>query len=598
MIHITEADVNQAICEAITTFSPVYIDDDSYKEFSTHCKPYPFLVSNEGICALMKKSSGKAIECKIQPISSFVAVKHKLFNFETNEMSLALEINNGVNMIDEKFSRTILNKLEIKALLKYGVKFLENYSDMLIRYLLISENSADTVYVFDSIGWGRLNGVSIFKYNQIMCPSKFEGNFQSTYAGSLDIQPHGSLEKWLSMLKTEVIGNIPLTVCALLGFASPILASITEKYDLGSLIFSLSNDSSKGKSTSAMLASSIFSNPKLNRGTMRSFNSTQNFLVTFLSQISGLPVSLDEASEFVGDMNQLLYLLSSGVEKGRLNGNSEMKPEKSWESIILTTSEIDTLSENDQSGLNVRCFVIHDELTTSALNADHIRKAVLTNYGVAGRAYIQWLLDNKVNQIENDYLKAKKQLIQESLKTKKPSPLTKRILSKLAVVLVAARYARKCFGLDIDIDDIETYLLNIERQVAVKTDFAMSSLDTILQEISRNSLKFLTSDRPSGQNIVGKISEEEEYKTIAILKTEFQSYCSKNKIQNPHKVLTKLKKDGILQCETDRLTKRVRLAENMPLETCYILKVPDASSPSRQTGNQLPKLTSDDELNF
>jgi uncharacterized protein (DUF927 family) len=186
-------------------------------------------------------------------------------------MSLALEINNGVNMIEEKFTKTILNKLEIKVLLKYGVKFLESFSDLLIRYLLISENSADTVYVFDSIGWGRLDGVPVFKYDHIMYPSNSEDSFQSVYGGSLDLQPHGSLEKWLSMLKAEVIGNIPLTVCTLLGFASPLLASVTGKFDLGSLIFSLSNESSKGKSTSAMLATSIFSNPRLNCGDYAKF---------------------------------------------------------------------------------------------------------------------------------------------------------------------------------------------------------------------------------------------------------------------------------------------------------------------------------------
>jgi uncharacterized protein (DUF927 family) len=198
-------------------------------------------------------------------------------------MSLALEINNGVNMIEEKFTRTILNKLEIKALLKYGVKFLESFSDLFIRYLLISENSADTVYVFDSIGWGRLNDIPIFKYDRIISPSSSEDSFQSLYGGSLDLQPHGSLEKWLSMLKAEVIGNIPLTVCTLLGFASLLLASVTGKFDLGSLIFSLANESSKGKTTSSMLATSVFSNPKLNHGTMRSFNCTHNFLITFLS---------------------------------------------------------------------------------------------------------------------------------------------------------------------------------------------------------------------------------------------------------------------------------------------------------------------------
>lgn len=181
--------------------------------------------------------------------------------------------------------------------------------------------------------------------------------------------------------------------------------------------------------------------------------------------------------------------------------------------------------------------------------------------------------------MENDYLKAKDELTSEALKAEKTSPFTERIFSKLAVVLVAARYVRKCFGLKINIPEIKEYLLNMERQVPIKTDWVKNSLDLILQEVSRNSLKFLTSDRLSGQNIVGKVSDKKGYKLIAIMKSELQEYCRKSKIPNPHKFLSKLKDEGILQNEADRLTMRVRLNPDLPIQTCYVLKIPDRLTP-------------------
>ena len=596
-----DTEIENLVNETIDSFAPIFIDEDNYKKLLQHCKPYPFLSTSKGIATLVKKKSGNKgyAECKIQPIASFVRVKYRLHNVDTEEISLVLEIDNGIARVEKEFARTILSKMEIKALLTYGVKFLESYSDLLLSYLIKTESSAGIRNVHTSLGWTEIGNTPVFKCSEILYPSNSSITLKSSYRGNLDLHPKGCLDVWLNMVKSEVIGNVPLTVTLLLSFASPILAYVTEKYDLGSLLFCISNESSRGKTTSGALVASVFSNPCLNKATMRTFNATQNFIVSFLAQTSGLPVVFDEASEFSGNMEQLLYLLSSGCEKGRLDGNSEMKSEKSWRSIILTTSEFHLFSEDTApNGLKARCFEIPDQLTSSAENSDTIKTTIASNYGVAGKAYLQFLLNEKMDSLEHDYLKAKKQLIQESLKAGKTSPLTKRILSKLAVILVAARYVRKCFGLNINIVEIKAYLLNMERQVSIKTDIIANSLDIILQEISRNSLRFLTPDRPSGQNIVGKISEDEKYKTISILKTEFQAYCSKNKIQNPHKVLTGLKAKGILQCEKDRLTKRIRLNDFMPIQTCYILRIPDAKSLRRQPGNKLPKLTSNDELDF
>lgn len=602
--------VSNVVNAAIKDFSPISIDEENISEVLQNCDPYPYLTTDNGICMLMKKKSGSSnspSEFRVQPIASFVKVSHKLHNVDEESISIVLQIDNGVKRIEKEFDRTVLTKMEIRVLLTYGVRFLESYADALIRYLVMTETNADTLHIHSVLGWANNGNFPVFKCSEILCPSNSAIDLKSTYRGNLDLQPQGSLDVWLSMVKSEVIGNLPLTVTLLLAFASPILAYVTDTFDLGSIIFMIANESSKGKSTSAMLVTSTFSNPRLNCGTMRSFNSTQNSLVTFLSKASGIPVAFDEASAFSGNFDQLLYLLSSGVEKSRLDGNSEMKPEKSWKSVILTTSEFGLISDDTSAnGLKARCFSIQDELTKSASNADCIKTTVTTNYGGAGKAYVQWLLDNKISSITDDYIKMKNVLINESMKSgHQTSPLTQRILSKLAVVLLAAHYASACFDLNIDIQGVQEYLLNMERKVSVKTDFAKSALDIVMQEISKNSSKFLTPDRPSGQNIVGKVTEEKGFKTIAILKTEYQAYCKKNKIQNPHKVLTKLKDEGILQCEADRLTRRVRLEENLPVQTCYVFQIPDTiCMPSdRKTnlnlGKQLIPLDNiNDTINF
>ena len=592
--------VEDIVNEAIRTFSPIYLEEEDYQQVLLQCEPYPYLTSENGICILSKKKSGnkEGSECKIQPIASYVKVIHKLHNLDTEEIRVALEIDNGVSRIQKEFSRTILSKMEIRGLLTYGVKFVENYSDCLIRYLIMTEGKADTLHIHSSLGWSKIHNTPIFKCSEIIFPHKCKMKFHSSYRGNLDLQSHGSLTAWLSMIKSQVIGNLPMTVALLLAFASPILAFVTQKFDLGSLLFSISNESSKGKTTSGALITSVFSNPCLNKGTMRTFNATQNFIVSFLSQTSGLPVVFDEASEFSGDLEQLVYLLTSGCEKGRLDSNSEMRDEKSWRSIIISTSEINLLTDTSPNGLKARCFTIPDQLTKDADNADTIKTTVSSNYGVAGTAYLLWILDHKMNCLENDYLAAKNLLIQETSNSERePSPLTYRILSKLAVVIVAAQYVSECFDLKLNFEAIQGYLLKIEKTTSQKTDFAMDSLDVILQEISKNSAKYLTSNKIWCDNAVGKITEEKDYKIIDILKIEFLAYCAKNKLHNSHQVLIKLKERGILQCENDRLTKRVRLNEHISVQTCYEFKISDVLC-TRQglSSGQMTQISKDKQL--
>lgn len=175
-------------------------------------------------------------------------------------------------------------------------------------------------------------------------------------------------------MKQDVLPSVPLTFCLLLGFVAPILSYLSGKYDLGTLIFTLANKSSKGKTTSAMLAVSVFSNPTLGKGTMRSFFETQNFLLSVLSTGNSFPIAFDEAATYNSDFEKLFYLIAGGEDKGRLNSNSEMRPRRSWKTVVLLTSEFPTMGDSTPNGIKARCFNLSDPLTNSAEQADRIKK--------------------------------------------------------------------------------------------------------------------------------------------------------------------------------------------------------------------------------
>lgn len=263
----------------------------------------------------------------------------------------------------------------VSKLLDFGVVFMSTNQIPFGIFNEIRQASQNRTRPF-GFRLSEINGIPVFKAYDILAPSKVNLGTTNKYSGILNIEPKGSIDKWLQMVKQDVVPYTPLTLCMVLGFASPILALLTDKYDLGTLVFNV-EESSTGKSTSAMLFVSTFSNPILSKGTMRSFD-TQNFLTAFLAQGGTFPVAFDEAAAYPKDdfnFNQLMYLIAGGREKGRLNSDATMRPERSWKSIVLTTAEFDLMSDTAPNGIRARCFNITETLTTSAEHSDRIKKS-------------------------------------------------------------------------------------------------------------------------------------------------------------------------------------------------------------------------------
>ena len=229
--------------------------------------------------------------------------------------------------------------------------------------MLVSEQHADTIESYTQLGWIDINGTKAFKSNRLIAQG--DSKKEAKYLGNLDIEPKGDRDKWFDMIKSEVIGNIPLTTVMLAGFASPILGYLNQQYDLGSILFNLSNSSSKGKTTAAMLATSVFGNPAIDKSTMITFNATSNALVSFASKCNSHTIALDEAIiSTASDVTKQLYTLCAGRDKLRLNTDSELKEVSSFSSFIISTAEFDLIPDSATNGIRARVFELNDIFTT------------------------------------------------------------------------------------------------------------------------------------------------------------------------------------------------------------------------------------------
>ena len=504
-------------------------------------------------------------------VSSYIEVVGKEVDFDNGKVRLLVRYNNGITCIEQYFDRSILTRQGLDQLTRLGVAFNTISPSSFLTYLQATESNAPVSYTHMQLGWGRYNDNLVFKSYQLYSDN---ASIVSTYSGSLDLQPHGDAEKWLEMYQNEVRGNIPLTIVLLSAFASPLLGYLNQIHDIGSVLFNLCNVSSKGKTTAAMLAASVFGNPVMDKGTMITFNATGNALISFASQCNSHPIILDEAAIYDNptDIRRQLYTLCSGRDKLRLNSSSELKDVRTFSSCIISTAEFNLVDESSPNGIKVRVFELGDTFTKSAQNSDAIKTTVMQNYGHAGKQFVEYIIKHKLNDIERDYVHAKNEILQRIANKQE---LTERIISKLTILVLAAHYCNCCFGWKIHLKGISEYIRKLEMSVRRITDQTHYLLDCVVQEVCKNISNFYRDELEDvcGTRCIGKLFKQNERQYVAIYSTTANDIFKRYSIENAENILKVVKKNGMLLTEKDRITKRIKINDQVGLQKCYVFDI-------------------------
>lgn len=566
---------------------PLTCDQNNY--FVDHSNTFPYIKS--------KKWLSKVIDVKditfLFTFGTAVWVKEKLIDIDTDQVYLKIGYRLGEHEKETVYDSTILNQWGVKELLKDGIRFYDRNASDLVNYLIMDEENAPIRYTYSKLGWQITDDSIIFKSGSI---HDTNGTTDAQYIGKLELTPKGDLNTWIKMIHEEVISNTPLEFVMLLGFSSPILSYLNTKFDLGAMMFNLSNRTSKGKTTAAMLATSVFSNPLLNKGAAITYNATENSLIQYISACQGHTVVLDEvAISGSSDFSRLMYTICNGRSKMRLNGDATQKPVHEFNSIIISTAEFDLLNDDSPSGLKARVFEIKDELTRSAKNSDNIKRCIIENYAVAGGPFIETVFKN-IDNITADYEKDKGFLIS---KCKKIRELSERIFSKLAIILTTARYFNTTFhACQIDIESLAKYILHLEENISENTNPEERFLEIIKQEYAKNNHKYITKKYSNTapidytpSNCIGAIIISRDYTEIQMVESEFNRIISVYKLVSFKSILKNLKAIGVLQSEKDRLFKRIVLLKELGKQKCFCFRL---SSEHQKKQTEPPKVTNNE----
>src|SRR5699024_7689154 len=312
---------------------------------------------------------------------------------------------------------------------------------------------------------------------------------------------------------------------------------------------------SSGKTSAATLAVSICGNPNKGSKTLfRSWNGTPNALEAYINNNYGVPIVLDELSiSRLGQFTEILYSLSEGQGRQRANIHGGIKPIKQSGTSIISTSEFSIFNKSARNdGLNVRTIEISEPFTTSADNADAIKKAISANNGHVIPLVAEYLLNRKHAFLQ--WFRTEHQWFKTRLENE-TSNTGIRMFKRYATITTSARILERVIATPIDLDAVREYLVNYHSDSVNERSLADKSVETIVQFVAQNRGKFSEDNKLSTMTEnYGLIELKDGHIQVKMLKDVFKHMLEENQYQDVQNVVNALRDKGHIQSDRNRKT--------------------------------------------
>ena len=480
-------------------------------------------------------------------------------NIDTNNVMLPITtkyLNRDIKILIPRDKA--MSKREIIKLSLQGADVTEENAKYHIRSIEYQERKIGRVNnTHSELGFAKYKEKEIFKLYKAI-------NEDSSYVGALDLKPKGNLGNYLDDLREHVVPY--KNIAFALGVSSSIVAKLNMHYkDINTLLVHLFAESTKGKSTAAMLAISVWGNPNLSGGGLyNTWNSTENALSTSLAGNYGIAYALDELSmSKIEDTTSLIYNLVGGKDKARLTKDIELRAAATWTTSIISTGEVSLLSKaKNNTGLDIRVLELGGIVWTEDANhSDQVKALVNRNYGVFGADFVKRLIEFPADRLKEIFEEEREIFIQKVKEKNIQDDMLSRTSCKYAIVtltirLINSRYKDR--GIILDIEGIRELLVDTEINSINRRGIKRKAEDWLIQYIESNASKF-KSGKETNTNVdywgTRKELPNGELE-VAILTNKFEEIMRKGKFEDTKVVLEQLKKEGKLEYEAGRLTRK------------------------------------------
>ncbi|WP_346961118.1 bifunctional DNA primase/polymerase [Faecalicatena contorta] len=355
-------------------------------------------------------------------------------NIETGEqkyhMAFSVKRQGGYLWKDVKVEPELCcTKTKIIKLANIGVMVTDRTSKNLVNYIAdmyrLNDDALPLRKTVSHFGW---IGKEFFPY---MDGIEFDGdNAQAKTVRALGAR--GSFETWRDACsKCRENLNVRLLMDASLG------SVMTHILKCLCFVVHLWGPSGTGKTVAFVVAASIWGVPD---ELILSVDSTVNYCTSRAALMKNLPIFVDETQLARGDLMKLIYAITEGKTRGRLDRTSREKEQGSWENISFFNGEKPIVSDNAGAGAFNR--VIEMEVDKPLFeDYTQILEVVRENNGLAGRKFIEYI--KKIDTVS--LISRHKELCR---KLSEMSKSTGKQAQALACIVLADQLAQECIFKD------------------------------------------------------------------------------------------------------------------------------------------------------
>lgn len=485
-------------------------------------------------------------------------------NIDTNNVILPITTKYLDRYVEIRVPRDkAMSKREILKLSLHGANVTEENAKYHIRSIDYQERKiGKSNNTHSELGFAMHDEKEIFKLDRAI-------NEDSKYVGVLDLKPKGNLEDYLKDIREHVVPYTNISLAFALGSSSAVVAKLNQYCeDVSTVLSHFVTESSKGKSTATMLAISIWGNPKLGSGGLyNTWNSTENALTTSLAGNYGVAYALDELSmSKIEDTTSLIYNLVGGKDKARLTKDIELRKSGTWVTTIISNGEASLLNRaKNNTGLDVRVLELEGIVwTEDARHSDNVKALANRNYGVFGYSFAEKLIKYSIDKLKLLFEDEKRTFIEKVKEKRIVDNMVDRTATKYAILTLTTRLINagyKEHGINLDIEGIRNVLIDTEINSIQRRGIQKKASEWLIEYVEANASKFKCG-KDSNSNVDYWGSRKELPNgdlEIAVLKQRFEGVMRQGGFEDTVVVLDQFKKEGMLDYEEGRLTRKRKI---------------------------------------
>ncbi len=349
------------------------------------------------------------------------------------------------------------SRTAVREMSPIGAPIDSTTASRVVEYLRSFEHENDAllvpVYAVGRAGWQTVRGHRVFALGEVIPPRSadlpdiaVDGSLLGMSSVLSALHGQGELSRHIALLsrvwETDPIGAT--LVCA--SFAAPLLRLVRAK----NFIIHVPGDSSRGKTSMLRFAASVYGDPESDQW-VASWNSTAVGIESRAAGLCDLPLLLDESSATDPQaLERAVYMIANGIGRQRGAKQGGVRETLAWHTIALSTGESSLAGITARSGAQARVLELRlaGERAESRLDAKvigEIRAGLSEHYGIAGRVWLDWLVNAPPDKLEElcgayaECVAAYNALRLEGVET--------RQASYVALLVVTETYLHDLFGL-------------------------------------------------------------------------------------------------------------------------------------------------------